>query len=262
MTKLLSIITVTFNSAKTLQRTIDSIRSQLSPEIEYIIIDGGSKDGTVDIIKKNADIVDVWISEKDKGIYDAMNKGLFRSSGKYVSYMNSDDWYESGVLPKCLPTLRDSRATIIYGDTTLWSENGSLIGTRPSDQTCIGRVPRRMPFSHQSCFILGAAMKDLGGFNTSYKVVADFDMVTALILRGGIEVEKLPFPISAFSIGGASSNIVMSANERFKIHLKYGLNIFVAFMLYLNWLSIALIKHLAPPQVELALRKFKTRNRL
>jgi glycosyltransferase involved in cell wall biosynthesis len=259
--KTLSIITVTYNSAKTLQKTIDSISAQKSSGIEFIIIDGNSTDGTVDLIKKNSSVVDHWVSEKDKGIYDAMNKGIALASGKYIGFMNSDDWYEKDVLTKCLPTLENSSADIIYGDTNVWSGD-VFIGCRAADEVKTGTIPWRMPFSHQSCFILGSIMREQGGFNTQYKLVADFNMIIPIIKKHSSKIDKLPYAISGFSVGGASSNILKAAKERYAIHLKHGMNAGLATLLYTKWISMAAVKAIVSPKNEIALRKFKTKFRL
>lgn len=261
MDKVLSVITVTFNSGKTLQRTIDSIRNQADSRIEYIIIDGKSQDETLTIIKKNLDVVTNWISEKDKGIYDAMNKGIQISTGKYIAFMNSDDWYEKDVLGKVLPILEKSEAEVVYGDTNIWSGE-THIGRRIADEIQTGKIPLRMPFSHQSCFVLSSVMRELGGFSPEYKLVADFKMIISIIKNPKANIERLPFAVSGFSVGGASSNIMMSAKERLSIHLMHGLNPLIAFSLYGKWISIGLVKSVVSPEVEIILRKFKTKFRL
>ena len=95
---LISVITVVFNGEEHLQQTIDSISNQTYKNIEYIIIDGGSTDGTLDIIKKNEHIIDLYVSEKDDGLYDAMNKGISMAIVEIIGMINSDDWYEPNTL--------------------------------------------------------------------------------------------------------------------------------------------------------------------
>lgn len=95
-----SIVTVCLNSADTIRQTIESVVHQQNENIEYIIIDGGSTDGTVDIIKEYGDEISFWVSEKDNGLYDAMNKGIVKASGDVISLLNSDDWYEPNILER------------------------------------------------------------------------------------------------------------------------------------------------------------------
>ena len=94
----ISLITVTYNSAQTLQDTISSVAKQEYPDIEYIVVDGSSKDNTVDIIRRNESTISNWVSEPDKGMYDAMNKGIDLAEGKVIGIINSDDWYEKEAL--------------------------------------------------------------------------------------------------------------------------------------------------------------------
>ena len=118
-----SIITVCYNSAKTIKRTIKSVAEQDYEEIEYIIIDGGSTDGTLDIIDRYKDKISVLVSEPDEGIYDAMNKGIARATGDIIGFMNSDDWYADGAIVAIAEAFKKTEAEIVYGKTII-SENG------------------------------------------------------------------------------------------------------------------------------------------
>lgn len=103
MTLKISLITVTYNSAQTLQDTISSVAKQEYPDIEYIVVDGSSKDNTVDIIRRNESTISNWVSEPDKGMYDAMNKGINMATGDVIGILNSDDFF---LIPKFLPKLQ------------------------------------------------------------------------------------------------------------------------------------------------------------
>jgi glycosyltransferase involved in cell wall biosynthesis len=112
----LTIVTVVFNAADLLEATIRSVRKAEFPQIEYIVIDGGSQDGTLDIIHDNSDSIDIWISDRDKGLYDAMNKGLMKATGEYVLFLNSGDLlFDSTVLEKVFSD--NSNADVYYGNT-------------------------------------------------------------------------------------------------------------------------------------------------
>ncbi|EKD55550.1 MAG: Glycosyltransferase family 2 protein, partial [uncultured bacterium] len=110
-----SIITVTYNSAKTLETTIKSVIDQSFPYIEYIVVDGGSTDGTLDIIKKYQDKITKWVSEKDGGISDAMNKGIKMASGDIIGIIHADDWYEIGALEKVDAAFESTGTDIVCG---------------------------------------------------------------------------------------------------------------------------------------------------
>ena len=121
---LFTLITVTLNSQKTILKTIDSINNQTYKEFEYIIIDGGSSDGTLDLIKTNLKKKYILLSEKDKGIYNAMNKGIKLSNGKYVAFLNSDDWLENDVLLKVSKFIEKENPSVVYGDAKFYKKNG------------------------------------------------------------------------------------------------------------------------------------------
>ncbi len=115
---LITIVTVVYNGEKTLEQTILSVLNQSYENLEYIIIDGLSTDGTLDIIKKYEDKIDYWQNEPDKGIYDAMNKGIVLSSGEWINFMNSGDlFYDDMVLTKISPYLAKTKASVIYGNS-------------------------------------------------------------------------------------------------------------------------------------------------
>lgn len=123
---LVSIVTVSYNSADTIEQTIQSVTKQTYPNIEYIIIDGGSRDGTVEIIKRYQDKISFWISEPDMGIYDAMNKGISYAKGDYIGIINSDDWYELDAIEKIVSKIKED-PIIIYGNMMCEKEIPELV---------------------------------------------------------------------------------------------------------------------------------------
>ncbi len=125
---LMSIITVVFNGEKFLEQTIQSVINQTYKNIEYIIIDGGSTDGTLDIIKKYKDKIDYWASEKDEGIYDAMNKGIKVAKGKYLAFINADDWYEDNALNHVFSAYsQNQNIDFFYGNLNFIKDGGEVV---------------------------------------------------------------------------------------------------------------------------------------
>ena len=123
---LISIITVVYNGSKTLKQTIDSVLSQNYKNIEYIVIDGGSNDGTLDIIKKYESHINYWISEPDKGLYDAMNKGISAAKGVLIGMINSDDWYELNAVELIVKAYIENPSKLIFhGDRFDILEDGT-----------------------------------------------------------------------------------------------------------------------------------------
>lgn len=176
---LITVITVVYNDAKHIEDTILSVVNQTYPNIEYIIIDGGSTDGTVDIIKKYADRIAYWVSEPDKGIYDAMNKGLKKATGEWVNFMNSGDCFASlGVIRKLFMESISSDVFCIYGDIN-YLKNGrsTYVSALPP---C--RINHRMPCSHQALFIKN--MNNIA-FNLKYHVASEYDVIYRLYVKYG-----------------------------------------------------------------------------
>ena len=169
---LISIITVVYNGEKYLEETIQSVINQTYDNVEYIIIDGGSTDGTVDIIKKYEDMIDYWVSEKDAGIYDAMNKGIDLVSGEWINFMNAGDkFYKISTVSKIFNNnIYDNDISIIYGDLEI--DYGKFKRVELAKSTkCFYKG---MPFSHQSSFINGQFHKE-NKYSLKYNIAGDFD---------------------------------------------------------------------------------------
>ncbi len=221
---IVSVITVCYNSAEMLQRTIKSLRLQSYSEIEYIVIDGASKDNTLQIIKENQDIINLWISEKDNGLYYAMNKGLELASGDYVIFINAGDmFYSPDTLEKVFANHQDD-IDIYYGDTMILAENQKEIGSRrltPPKQLTKNSFRWGMTVCHQSIFIKRTIAPK---YNTNYRITADYDWVLTSI-ENAKKIVNTKLYISKFLSGGLSSKHIMKANkERFRIMCNhYGL---------------------------------------
>ena len=145
----LSIITVVYNGADLLEGTIQSVRKSSHPDIEYLVIDGGSKDGTLDVIQNNSENIDVWVSDRDNGLYDAMNKGLDLAKGEFVWFLNAGDQIASEeILTKILHSL-SSENDIIYGEVMIVDENRNALGTRSELST--QKLPANLSWKSYRC---------------------------------------------------------------------------------------------------------------
>jgi len=197
---LITIITVVYNGEKYIEETIQSVINQTYPNVEYIIIDGGSTDGTLDIIKKYEDKIDYWVSEKDRGIYDAMNKGIDLASGKWINFMNAGDrFYNEKVLEKVFFNNDFSKEVgVIYG-------NHKVIYPKRTKIVKVGYIKdfwKGSQFSHQSSFIRSCLYKN-NKFNLCYKIAADFEFFYKLYMRN-IKFYYLNIVVSLVTAGGLS----------------------------------------------------------
>lgn len=169
----ITIITVCYNAISTIENTIKSVLSQTYDNLEYIIIDGGSTDGTIDVIKKYEKKFSYWKSEPDKGIYDAMNKGIKLATGEWINFMNAgDSFYNTEVLQSLSTYFNDNQSDIIYGDTCIAINNKNKYRVVPEN---ISNIEHHLPFCHQSCFVKSSIIKS-NTFQLQYKYVADYAM--------------------------------------------------------------------------------------
>ena len=220
MTKI-SIITVVYNSEKYIRRTIESIVGQDYPAIEYIIIDGKSKDTTMQIVNEYRDRIAVVVSEPDKGLYDAMNKGLRLATGSYVLYINSGDALSSPTLLSDLFNNVPADSDVIYGDTQITDEDGNILHNRrhrPPEQLSWRDYKRGMLVCHQS-FIAKRTLCD--EYDTIYRYAADYDWCLNILLKSRV-VTNYGKDISFFMDGGQTKRtIVPGLKERYRIMCKY-----------------------------------------
>jgi glycosyltransferase involved in cell wall biosynthesis len=217
----ISIITVVYNSEKYIRRTIESIVGQDYPAIEYIIIDGKSKDSTMQIVNEYRDRIAVVVSEPDKGLYDAMNKGLRLATGSYVLYINSGDALSSPTLLSDIFNNVPADSDVIYGDTQITDEDGNILHNRrhrPPEQLTWRDYKRGMLVCHQS-FIAKRTLCD--EYDTNYRYAADFDWCLNILLKSRV-VTNYGKDISLFMDGGQTKRtIVPGLKERYRIMCKY-----------------------------------------
>jgi glycosyltransferase involved in cell wall biosynthesis len=218
---LVSIITVVYNSQNLLEKTILSIINQTYTNIEYLIIDGASTDKTIDIIKKYETSITKWISEKDNGLYDAMNKGLKMASGNYVWFINSGDKiYSPDTLQKLINQI-NSLPDIIYGETEIIDINGNELGLRrhsAPDKLNWKILSRGMLVCHQSVLVKRELATE---YNLKYRHSSDFDWLIR-VLKCSKSIHNSKLILSKFLEGGQTAkNLVPGLKERFWIMTKY-----------------------------------------
>lgn len=198
---LVSIVTVVFNGESHLDQAILSVLGQSYENIELIIVDGGSTDGTLDIVRRYESRIDRWISESDRGIYDAMNKGIALSSGDLVGFLNSDDWYEPGAIQAIAEAFAsaEERNTVIAGAWNLvFEEIGLTVRATPSLKFHTG-----MPLSHQAMFVPRRIYDSAGGFDLRYRYAGDLDLAIRLH-KSGVHFHFLDSVLVNFRTTGAS----------------------------------------------------------
>lgn len=213
-----SIITVVYNSVDTIEQTIKSVLGQTYQNIEYIVIDGASTDGTQKIIEKYIDDVSYYVSEQDEGLYYAMNKGLERATGEIVGIINSDDWYDVNAVKNMVECFSQKDAELIYGKTVIVSEDGT---EKIREVAPIETIWYAAPFRHPSVFVKKSVYNRFGGFDVNYLVAADYD----LMLRFYSEQVKFVYLdqiIAYFRVGGFSKKYrIIGYDENYKISMIY-----------------------------------------
>lgn len=182
---LVSIVTPSFNQARYIEATIRSVLEQDYPRIEYLIVDGGSTDGTVEIIKKYEGRIGWWVSEQDKGQTDAINKGFARAKGDILAWLNSDDTYEPGAVAAAVKYLMEHpRVGMVYGDCNFINEEGQVIGRFRAEQTDYRLL--RQGYVHipqQTMFFRAELWQQVGPLDPSFYFAMDYDLWTRLAAR-------------------------------------------------------------------------------
>lgn len=222
----ISIVTPSYNQAPYLEQTIRSVIEQDYPHIEYIIMDGGSTDGSVEIIQKYADQLVYWESGRDAGQADALRKGFERASGEIFAYLNADDVYLPNIFPIVVDQFRnDVDLSLLHGDLEIVDPSGHVIGTKSGlDLDFWNWFPRLInPIMQPSSFWRASVYEHVGGIDPAYHVAMDYDLWTRIGL-GGFKIEHIPIQFSQFRIhpeSKTSQHTMMFAEERLKIVDRY-----------------------------------------
>lgn len=213
MEQLVSIITVCFNSSKTIEDTIKSIINQSYKNIEYIIVDGKSKDNTLDIVEKYRNYSDIQfkvISEKDKGLYDAMNKGIKLATGDIIGILNSDDMLiDNNVISDIVKRFEDKNTDLVYGDLVFVDE----IDTDKVVRKWISKKGNfRMGWMppHPTVYVRKEMYNKCGYFDINYKIAADYDMLYKFIQKSKSNMQYVDRILIKMRVGGTSTNGISS----------------------------------------------------
>jgi glycosyltransferase involved in cell wall biosynthesis len=214
---LVSVVTVVFNGESYLEQTIQSVLNQTYENIEYIIVDGGSTDGTLDIVKKYDDQIDYWISEPDKGIYDAMNKGLSLVNGELIGIINADDWYQPDTIATVIEyTNKEPAAGVYYGMLRIWKDEelyfiqGNTV--RQLEKTMI---------AHPTCFVKKNCYLNYGMFDTLYPIAGDYELMFRF-LKNDVQFVFIEKILTNFRTGGVCNTVYKKREfEKLKLLRSY-----------------------------------------
>ena len=204
----ISIVTAVYNNRGTIAAALDSVLSQTGADVELIVIDGGSTDGTLEVLNAYADRLAVLVSEPDKGIYDALNKGIRRASGEAVGFLHSDDLFaDSSVLKRVAQAFYDPKVDAVYGDLLYVRKDNPDEVVRYWQAGAFSRIRLGwgwMP-PHPTFYVRRAIYEGLGLFDTQYRIAADYDCMLRFLGRGGLRVGYIPEVLVKMRLGGASN---------------------------------------------------------
>lgn len=206
---LVSVITVCFNSAATLERALQSVADQDWPNVEHIVIDGGSTDGTPAILERFRGHLSHVVSEPDKGIYDAMNKGLAAASGEIICFLNADDQYAfSRVLSQVVATMRRHALDALMGDVGFFHPErpGTLVRRYRSDRFRPQRLAWGWMPAHPALFLSRAVVERVGRFKADYRIAGDFEFIIRAFHGHAVNYQHLPLILVNMQTGGVSTD--------------------------------------------------------
>jgi glycosyltransferase involved in cell wall biosynthesis len=254
---LVTIITVVFNGEKHIEQTIKSVLSQTYDNVEYIIIDGGSTDRTVDIIAQYDTAIDYWVSELDQGLYFAMNKGISLATGDIIGILNVGDFYECDAIQNSINYFVNNQADYTYGKVVLVNEDGDKCGTfSPIPKHKIGQaIYYVQPYPHISAFFRRNVYLQEGGFDTNYKVSADHEFSLRVHTKKyrGIDSGVVIGFVRPAGLSGSAN----STKESMEIAIKYGKNKIYVYALYRFYVMNRYLASILPNFIVLLIKKIK-----
>lgn len=216
----ISVITAVFNRRDTIEDALRSVASQTYGNVEHVVVDGGSRDGTMDVLIANRNLIDVLVSERDRGIYDALNKGIALSTGDVVGFLHADDVFaDTSVLSRIADAFADDAVGAVYGD---------LVYVRAGDTERVVRHWSAGNFSraklgwgwmppHPTFYVRRSLYSELGGFDLRYRIAADYDTMLRFLGKGNVQTAYIPEVLVKMRLGGVSNrsltNILQKSRE-------------------------------------------------
>jgi glycosyltransferase involved in cell wall biosynthesis len=251
----ISIITVVRNGASVIANCIESVLAQQIEGMEYIVIDGASTDGTLEIIRRYGGAITVCLSEPDGGLYDAMNKGLRLARGRYVHFLNADDHYvATDTLRKLLPQLDEH--TVCYGAMIYQEEDGRQ--RRLGSPFSWDRELMESHIPQPTLFVPSQLYREVGEFNLEYRIAADYDMVLRLAKR--FPVRFVDQPVTLMMAGGISyTQMGRTFKEAARVSIRHGRPALAAYLTYLRHMLVWQIARRLPPLVIEVWRRIRSR---
>jgi glycosyltransferase involved in cell wall biosynthesis len=218
MKKKISVITINLNNIKGLEKTLESVSNQIFQDLEYIVIDGESTDGSAELLRQNTDKFAYWVSEPDNGIYQAMNKGIRAAKGEYLLFLNSGDFLvDNKVLTD---VFKENHTEDILWGTSRYSRNGQVLFNSPSPEKLTLKFFYNQTISHQATFIRGSLFKQYGNYREDFKINSDYEFWIRTIILNNCTTKKLNILVSDYNLEGLSgsqSNLKLSIEENKKI---------------------------------------------
>lgn len=257
---IITVVTVCFNAENEIEKTIQSVLNQSYKNIEYIIIDGGSTDGTVDIIKKYADRLGYWVSELDKGIYDAMNKGITHATGEWINFLNAGDYYYNDFVLELLfkNFTTNIGADILYGIQVHKFNYGLFV----RKQLPLSDFKKYMPIGHPSTFVKTCLMKEMP-YDCRFRIAADYNFFYQQYIKGSRFVfRNIIVSVFESETGISSSSKITSFKETAIVNHRYRTLTYYyeLIMIFLKEKNKFLLEKIAPQLVQRIQRKKRLNN--
>lgn len=224
-----SIITSCFNRVATIRSAIESVLAQDYNDIEFIVVDGSSTDGSLDIIREYADRISIIISEPDHGMYEAINKGIRVATGEIIGLLHSDDFfYDNGVIGRIVERMKRTHADFLYGDGLFVNpdDTNKVVRNWIGGGYRLWKVRHGWLPLHPTCYIRRDVMTRLGLYNESYKIAADSDLLVRYLLTGGLTVTYLNEYVVRMRMGGLSTDSAKRKKmweEDIRVYVSHGL---------------------------------------